>query len=383
MSEKKPPPIRVLAIDGGGTRGIYTAEYLRLLIESGIRKAGIDAGTVDIGKAFDLIAGTSTGGIIACALALGKPLDHVVRLYRDHAKNIFPGRIPSNDYSFDICQPIRFIKFFIHLLMFAIKRPEVNRSGRIALHNALEEEFGNVTIGDLWDSRRIALCLPAVNIEQASAWVFKTAHLDSSRGRDDTCLIVDACMATTAAPIYRSLASVPCGDLEGNCNIFVDGGLWANNPILLALVDAIRMRGNTRRPIQVYSIGTCAQKKGHILSPSNIDKGPVYWEFGGKAASLSMDAQAGAYTNIAKFLAANIPEIQCSVYRFRGDNPPASLLPYLSLDETSPEGLSALVRQAQHDVDFVWSKADNPNEPESKFLPEFISSIVNTSLETD
>lgn len=75
-------PYRVLSLDGGGMRGIYTAEFLERLTCYFARSRNVEA--LDLGKGFDLITGTSTGAIVACALAIGKPLNDVVELYREH-----------------------------------------------------------------------------------------------------------------------------------------------------------------------------------------------------------------------------------------------------------------------------------------------------------
>lgn len=82
-----PAPFRVLSLDGGGMRGTYTATYLdRVTSAFALRRSVTD---LDIGAAFDLIVGTSTGGIIACALAAGIPLQAVVSLYVDHGPLFF------------------------------------------------------------------------------------------------------------------------------------------------------------------------------------------------------------------------------------------------------------------------------------------------------
>ena len=84
----EPKRLRVLSVDGGGMRGLYTSAYLSAL---GRRYAVTrDEAGLDIGKGFDLIVGTSTGAIIACALAAGISLDRVSALYREHGPEIFP-----------------------------------------------------------------------------------------------------------------------------------------------------------------------------------------------------------------------------------------------------------------------------------------------------
>ena len=84
-------PYRVLSLDGGGIRGTYTAAYLERLVGAFARQKG--AAALDLGKGFDLIAGTSTGAIIGCGLAKGIALSRIVQLYQDNAKAIFPHHI--------------------------------------------------------------------------------------------------------------------------------------------------------------------------------------------------------------------------------------------------------------------------------------------------
>src|SRR5258708_465160 len=72
-------------------RGIYTAAFLDRLVVQFARTRGAES--LDLGKGFDLITGTSTGAIVASALAVGRPMGEIVKLYRDHGREIFPHRI--------------------------------------------------------------------------------------------------------------------------------------------------------------------------------------------------------------------------------------------------------------------------------------------------
>jgi patatin-like phospholipase/acyl hydrolase len=82
-------PFKVLCLDGGGMRGIYQATYLNTTLER-INSSSEYPYVSDVGSSFDLIVGTSTGGIVACALAAGVSLDKVIDLYTLHGKDIFP-----------------------------------------------------------------------------------------------------------------------------------------------------------------------------------------------------------------------------------------------------------------------------------------------------
>ena len=72
-------PFRVASPDGGGMRGVYTATYLAAVASVFSHRRGV--GALVVGAAFDLIVGTSVGGIIACSsLAAGMPLESVIAM---------------------------------------------------------------------------------------------------------------------------------------------------------------------------------------------------------------------------------------------------------------------------------------------------------------
>jgi patatin-like phospholipase/acyl hydrolase len=214
-------PFRVLSLDGGGMRGVYASTYLGELAEAFARKRGVTA--LDVGKGFDLIAGTSTGAIVACALAAGVPLSDVVSLYREHGRAIFPRKLPT--------------RFGLSLMVQLVTRPAPLASCAKALREVLEATFRSETLAQVYARRGIALAIPAVEMNRHHSWVFKTPHHPNTNGRDNRYRLADVCLATTAAPIFRSLA--PLDDPNGGPSYFVfaDGGLWANNPVIVGLVD--------------------------------------------------------------------------------------------------------------------------------------------------
>lgn len=361
----KPRPFRVLSLDGGGMRGTYTATYLDCVASSFARRRNVSS--LDIGAAFDLIVGTSTGGIIACALAAGVPLKNVVSLYSKYGSEIFPRAMPSG-----------MLGVFVDLF----RRRSALAAGTRALRKALEEQLGGKTIGQLYAERNIALAIPAVEMSQHRSWIFKTPHLPGTNHRDDHCSLVDVCLATSAAPIYRSLAAVshaatsvtkhtttlaPNQLQRDGFNVFVDGGLWANNPVLVGLIDALDL-APLDREIQIFCLGTCPTPAGERISREEVDRGLAKWKFGGGAASLSIDAQEFAFDHMAKKLARHLNR-RCTITRFPSDKVPATLIPYLELDDTRPEAFQALVNQARADADMTNSKcAYAVTDPEAALI---------------
>lgn len=352
MGGEELKPFRALSLEGGGTRGGYSASYLKRVGDAFAARRNLPG--LDIGKAFDLIAGTSTGAIIACALAMGEDLGKVVGLYRDHAPKIFRRPLPKKlrgvpgDY---------------------FKRSEALKAGTEALRAALTSVLKATTIGDIYRDRGIALAIPAVEMSQHRAWVFKTPHLPDSNHRDDKYSLVDVCMASTAAPIFRSMAAVghPGSKNASEFNVFVDGGLWANNPVLVALIDALDMAA-PGQPIEIYSLGTCPIPAGEQIARHDVDRGLAEWKFGGHAAALAVDAQHFAFDHMAKKLARHVGH-KCTIVRFPSDKVPAALIPYLDLDDTRPEAFKALVNQARTDADMTNSKCSyRDTDPEAALI---------------
>ncbi len=315
-------------------RGIYAAAYLERLAASFALRRGV-AG-LDVGQAFDLLVGTSTGGIIACALAAGLPLLQVVELYRKHGAAIFPRKMPTSPGT--------------HLFLDLLRRPRSLRAGAAALHAALQANFGGLTMGKVYEQRGIAIAIPAVELSQHRGWVFKTPHLATTNHRDDGYALVDVCMATTSAPLFRSIASLrhPDHGPEG-VRAFVDGGLWANNPVLVGLIEALSMAEPNSR-IEVFALGTCGAPPGEA-QPSDLNRGLPGWAFGAKVAALSIDAQQSAYDVMTRLLLPHLNR-PCEVERFPSQPVRPGLSCYLDLDETRPSALDELINQARTDADY-------------------------------
>jgi len=175
-------------------------------------------------------------------------------------------------------------------------------------------------------------------------------------------------------PFFRSLAAVDHPGTEtGGFNVFVDGGLWANNPVLVGLIDALDM-AEPDQEIHIFSLGTCPLPAGEQISKPSVNRGLLDWKFGGEAAGLAIDAQQFAFDHVAKKLARHLDH-KTTVIRFPSEKVPAALIPYLSLDETRREGIDALINQARTDADMTNSKcAYADTDPEAALICSLFNS---------
>ena len=341
---------RVLSLDGGGMRGIYTAAFLARLTDQFSHVRGEPA--LDFGRGFDLITGTSTGAIVGCALAVGQPMSEIVRLYRDHGPKIFPHRIAGKaSAAFRATQGSRYV-----------------RAGDRALREALEAVLGCTTMVDVYCGRKISLSIPAVLMSEHRAWVFKKTPCSGLR--DDNYSLVNVCMATTAAPIYRSLAAIKDPNApDGPQQVFADGGLWANNPIMVGLVDALTI-AEPDRPIEIFSLGTCPRPEGDHLDAESAHRSMFDWWLGANVAPLSISAQDFAFDHMARLLANAISKRGRPIRRVRFPNtpPPASMMPYLALDDSRQEAMDRLIAQAHTDADLTKSGCDDVSNEDGQMI---------------
>lgn len=193
---------KILSIDGGGIKGLYSSKIIEHLEEK------YKCSTSDH---FDMICGTSTGGLIALALALKIPAKEVSEFYEKYGEQIFPNR-----------------NKFIGLIRQTIWRGKYSDE---PLRSALEKIFGDKKIGDVNN----LLCIPTYSLTDARPWVFKFDHKEGDRSRDNKALCVDVALATSAAPTYFPLCEIDYFDSKQ----FIDGGVWANNPTMVGVIEAL------------------------------------------------------------------------------------------------------------------------------------------------
>jgi patatin-like phospholipase/acyl hydrolase len=215
-------PFRILSIDGGGIRGILPAAILTALE---LRYLGGRS----VGDYFDMIAGTSTGGIIALGLATGRPAQTILDLYVKNGRAVFP---PADPGFLKMRAAHRFIKSVGHYSY-----------DSAVLQQRLSEIFGDKTLGDT----RRRLCIPSFD-GFTEVNIFKTPHHPDYR-RDWCERLLTVAMATAAAPTYFPV-------YRDKGRVFADGGVWANNPVMIGVVDALTCYRLDRRQVHILSLGT-------------------------------------------------------------------------------------------------------------------------------
>src|SRR3954451_14990364 len=161
---------RILSLAGGGLMGAFSASVLATLERTTGRR---------IVDHFDLITGTSTGGIIAIGLAMGASAEQILQFYLERGASIFP--------------PARGVGGWLKTVR-NLRRPKFSPE---ALREAVASVVGDQPLG----AAKTRLAIPAYNSSMGRIYVFKTPH-HPDRQQDRDLPAVDVALATSAAPTY-------------------------------------------------------------------------------------------------------------------------------------------------------------------------------------
>lgn len=266
---------KILAIDGGGIRGVVPAHIIQLMHS----KFGINPA-----KHFDLIAGTSTGAIIAAALACEIEPSTIIDLYKKHGARIFHKKwslFPIGVRS---------------LLHSPYTHDELSR--------LLKETFGDKKLGEV----KVPLVLPSTDIGNGCVHVFKSGYSDKFT-RDPDVFVRDAVIASCSAPTFFD-------PYKMRGYLLADGGLWANNPALTATIEAIHRMSKDPKSLRVLSLGTGHEKTYYKQSPSLFGWGFLTRWRRKQFISLILSLQSQAAHNHLKLM---LPESQWMRLNFESD----------------------------------------------------------------
>jgi len=228
-------PFRILSLDGGGLRGIIPV----LILKEIERRSG--KRIIDL---FDMIAGTSTGGLIACGITVSDDgihpkytLQDIENVYTKRGNDIFPKK--------------NFIERIINSVT-CLKRPRFSEVGI------------DKVLTDMFEDRRITNCILPIfittfDLYNNNALFFKSRHALCYPSKN--ALLKDVCRATSAAPTYLPAYKF---NYDGKASVCVDGGVYINNPALAALVEISKHHNDypynfdclSLEDIKILSLGT-------------------------------------------------------------------------------------------------------------------------------
>jgi patatin-like phospholipase/acyl hydrolase len=208
-------PFRILTLDGGGVRGIFTAAVLAEF-EQRFGDRFLDA--------VDLIVGTSTGGIIALGLASGRSGSEMLAFYRQKGPEIFGS-------------PRRLRRLW---------GPKYDRRN---LDAVLREQFGEDL--DL-NALTKPVCITAHELVAGTTRVLKDDHAPGLHWGGDR-KVWRVAAATSAAPTYFAPVQLDVEDSH------IDGGIWANNPAMVGIIEAVHYMARSLDQIRLLSLGTTSR----------------------------------------------------------------------------------------------------------------------------
>jgi uncharacterized protein len=205
--------MKLLCIDGGGIRGIFAIAILQALEE----EVGYP-----VGEFFDVVAGTSTGAIIAASVSLNKNMKEVYESYKHYGEKIFTRQAKVGLF----------------------KSVYSDRS----LRHLLKKAFGEVEMKDIHKP----LLIPAVDITHGKPFIHRSNY-GHPESEDLSIKLWDAVLSSCSAPVYFPPNKI------GDEYLSIDGGLWANNPSLVGLTESIHYFEKSMDEINILSIGTGLQ----------------------------------------------------------------------------------------------------------------------------
>ncbi|TAE11500.1 MAG: patatin [Bacteroidetes bacterium] len=262
MSDSQGKLFRILSIDGGGIRGILPAQILVALEKK--LQARTNNSQARIADYFDLIAGTSTGGILTCAYLMpdknnpARPrysAKEAVDFYLENGGNIFS----TATYQF----------------MLSMGGITDERYSEKPIESALMKYFGDTQLSEL-----IRPCLvTSYDVYESKAHFFRQHAAKDTEGRNY--LVRDVARATSAAPTYFEAAKIT--STSQITYPLIDGGVFANNPTLCAYAEAHSIKTDgvkthrTADDLFIFSLGTGSASKRKLEHKNVKDWGAIEW----------------------------------------------------------------------------------------------------------
>lgn len=313
-SHQTSQPFQILSLSGGGYRGLFTA----VILEELELRAG-----KPLRDCFDLIAGTSIGGILACGVAMGVPARDMRREFEIHGPSVFNRYLSIRG------------RRILKLPKPGVLRARYSRKGLVTTVDAVLGQFKTTTLGAVTKP----LLVPAVSVTNANAVIFESGL---GAGNMAGTALRDVAFATSAAPTYLP-------DHVIKQNSFVDGGIVANSPDVVAVMKAMGTWGRRPSELKLLSVGTAAEQNGEAFQGRRAS-GALSWMFARKIFDLTLAAQQELALNLVReFLGTRNLRIDARPDRARAK--------VTGLDVTGRKATAALVGLAQNAITDVDARA--------------------------
>lgn len=262
-------PYQILALSGGGYRGLFTA----IILEQLEQRAGRP-----LAECFDIIAGTSIGGILACGLIAGVPASAIRREFERLGDHVFDRHLTV------------FGRRLFPIPRLGLMSTRYSREGLADAVNSVLQHHARQTLAQT----RPGLIVPAVSATNGEPYIFETGLPNDPHGATT---LRDVAFATSAAPTYFP-------EHEIRSNALVDGGLIANAPDVIALTRALSVAGRHPDEIRLLSIGTAGSALGEVFKPGRRS-GVLGWMIARNLFGLTISAQESLALSMAKELLGN------------------------------------------------------------------------------
>lgn len=266
---------RILSIDGGGIRGVVAAKLLQQIEEEYLQGSSLH-------DSFDMFVGTSTGAVIAAAIANNQSIDNVIDLYKDRNPELFAGLYYRLLRHLDVAINLRIDRFKAWLghelkpiaeilryefsaiqsllLLLSAWRPKYDARNR-ALKQVMQQELGpcQPTFEEIRETKRKHLVITSYDTVAREKFIF-----DSEQAEFDDIPVSTAAFCSSSAPTF--FPAKQFATKQERC--LIDGGLVANNPVTIAIAHALAAGRKAEQAgdkgilptsideIQVLSIGT-------------------------------------------------------------------------------------------------------------------------------
>ncbi len=313
--------LRILALSGGGFRGLFTASVLAGLEEHAQKP---------IGRCFDLICGTSIGSIIAMAIGIEMPMKKVAKIIENNGKNIFRNR-------------------FRLLGLMDLVSPKYSNKG---LYKTVKTVFENKTLAD----SKHPLLIPVVNYSDGRPSMFK-ALCGKHLTMDKQLKMADVAMAASAAPTY-----FPAWQMPNDGRVYVDGALYANAPGLLGVHELVFNMKQDINKVSLLLVGT--MRADERIKQTELNRS-VFWM--GKNARI-FNVAMSAQEKLVNFM---LKQQLGDRYQFIDQHPTIEQAENLGLDIATEDAANILRSAAKNEAQTFMRKLQNKKWLEHEAISDF------------